>query len=118
MSPPFRPICSAIGMPSYKIENFLVTRMNSITSNKITVNGTFCFAKEILEQDSSLVMGSLDVDSLFTNIPPEKPSCIEEILAHGNKKYLLEIKESLWIKCDQPVFNKNISSMLHLSYTV
>ena len=29
----------------------------------------FCFAKEIVEQDSSLVTGSLDVDSLFTNIP-------------------------------------------------
>ena len=29
----------------------------------------FCFAKEIVEQDSPLVIGSLDVDSLFTNIP-------------------------------------------------
>ena len=37
------------------------------------------------------------------------------ILAHGNKKYLLEIKESLLIKRDQPVLNKNISSAtLHL----
>ena len=37
------------------------------------------------------------------------------ILAHMNKKYLLEIKESVLIKCDQPVLNKNISSaMLHL----
>ena len=29
------------------------------------------------------------------------------IFAHGNKKYLLEIKESLLIKCNQPVLNKN-----------
>ena len=37
------------------------------------------------------------------------------ILSHGNKKYLLEIKESLLIKRDQPVLNKNISSAtLHL----
>ena len=37
------------------------------------------------------------------------------ILLHRNKKYLLEIKESLLIKCDQPVLNKNISSAaLHL----
>ena len=35
--------------------------MNSITSNEFTVKDTFCFAKEI-------VMGSLDVDSLFRNI--------------------------------------------------
>ena len=32
------------------------------------------------------------------------------ILAHKNKKNLLEIKENLLIKCDQPVLNKNISS--------
>ena len=32
------------------------------------------------------------------------------ILAHGNKKYLLEIKESILINCDQSVLNKNISS--------
>ena len=66
--PLFRPILSAIGMPSYKIAKFLVLRMNSITSSEFTVKDTFCFAKEIVEQDSSPVMGSLDVDSLFTNI--------------------------------------------------
>ena len=43
--------------------------MNSINSNEFIVKDTFCFAKEIVEQNSSLVMGSLDVDSLFTNIP-------------------------------------------------
>ena len=34
------------------------------------------------------------------------------ILAHGNKKYLLEIKESILIKRDQPVLNKNIGKDL------
>ena len=33
--------------------------MNSITSNEFTVEDTFCFAKEIVDQDGSLVMGSL-----------------------------------------------------------
>ena len=56
-------------MPSNKIAEFLVPRMNSITSNEFTIKDTFCFAREIVEQDSSLAMGSLDVDSLFTNIP-------------------------------------------------
>ena len=32
------------------------------------------------------------------------------ILAHGNKKYLLEIKENLLIKRDQPVLKKPLSS--------
>ena len=56
--PPFRPIVSAIGMPPYKIAKFLVPRMNFITSNEFNVKDTFFFAKEIVEQDSSLVMGS------------------------------------------------------------
>ena len=32
------------------------------------------------------------------------------ILTHGHHKYILEIKESLLIKRDRPVLNKNISS--------
>ena len=32
------------------------------------------------------------------------------ILAYGHQKYILEIKESLLIKRDRPVLNKNISS--------
>ena len=42
--------------------------MNFTTSNEFTVKDTFCFAKEIVEQDSSLVMSDLYVDSLFTNV--------------------------------------------------
>ena len=41
------------------------------------------------------------------------------VLTHEIKKYLLQIKESLLIKSDQPVLNKNISSAtLHLFDTV
>ena len=41
------------------------------------------------------------------------------ILAHGNKKYLLKIKEGLLIKHDQTIVSKNISSAtLHLFDTV
>ena len=41
------------------------------------------------------------------------------IEAHENKKYLLEIKEILLIKRDQPTLNENISSiMLNLSDTI
>ena len=37
--------------------------------NKYTVKDSFQFSKEIVEQDSSLYMCSLDVESLFTNLP-------------------------------------------------
>ena len=41
------------------------------------------------------------------------------ILAYRNKEYLLEIKESLLIKHDEPVLNKNVSSAApHLLDTV
>ena len=41
------------------------------------------------------------------------------ILANGNKKYLLEIKERLLSKRDEPLPNKNISSAtLHLFDTI
>ena len=65
--------------------------------------------------------------SLLTwkKIKPSKESAISEhlsicnnipsfdefsILAHGNNRFVLEIKESLLIKRDKPVLNKNISS--------
>ena len=53
---PFRPILSAIGMPLYKFAKFLVPRMNSIKSNEFTIIETFCFVKEIVEQDRSPVI--------------------------------------------------------------
>ena len=61
--PPLRPIFSAIGMSSYKIAKYLVPRMNCITCNEFTVKYSVCFTK-----NRSLVMSSLDVNLLFTNI--------------------------------------------------
>ena len=70
--PPFRPILSTIGTPSYKIAKFLVPKLSSIRLNEFTVKYYFAFAEEIVHPDSKLYMGSLDVDSLFTNMPLEE----------------------------------------------
>ena len=51
-----------------KFQKFLVPRINSVTPNEFTVKDTFCFARGVIEQNHSLVMGNLNVDSLFTNI--------------------------------------------------
>ena len=40
-------------------------------TNEFTVIDIFHFAEEILDQQPDFFMGSLDVDSLFTNIPLE-----------------------------------------------
>ena len=43
-----------------------------LTTNEFTVKDSFHFAEEIVDQQHDLFMGSLDVDSLFTNIPLEE----------------------------------------------
>ena len=67
--PPFRPILSAINTHTYKLATFLVPILKSLTSNEYTVEDSFTFAEEIVEQDSEFLMGSVDIDSLFTNNP-------------------------------------------------
>ena len=47
-----------------------------MTFNEFTVKDSFAFAEEIVHQDSKLFMGTLDVDSLFTNIPLEETNNI------------------------------------------
>ena len=64
--PPFRPILLALQTLTYNLPKFLVPILNPLTKNEYTL------AKEIREQDHTLSMGSLDVDSLFTNIPFDK----------------------------------------------
>ena len=43
--------------------------LNTLTKNDYAVKDSFHFAEEICKQDPLLSMGSLDVNSLFTNIP-------------------------------------------------
>ena len=67
--PPFRPILSTIGTPSYKLAKFLVPKLSSITPNEFTEKDSIAFAEEIVHQASKLFMARLDVDSPFTKIP-------------------------------------------------
>ena len=61
MCPPFRPILSAIGTPTYKLAKYLVPKLASITANEFSVKDSFCFAEEIVNQNSNFIMGSLDL---------------------------------------------------------
>ena len=67
--PPFRPILSDNGTPTYKLAKFFVPLLAPLTSNEYTIKDSFSFAEELLSFDSNLVMASFDVESLFTNIP-------------------------------------------------
>ena len=61
-----------LNTPAYNLAKFVVSILKSLANNKYTVNNLFAFAEEIVEQDPALFMGSLDVDSLFTNMPLEE----------------------------------------------
>ena len=96
--PPFRPPLSALQTATYNLANYLVPILEPLTNNKNTVIDSFNFATEIVEQDSSNLMGSLDIDSLFTSIPLEETieSCNNNLFKNsdidqGFKKVNLEI---------------------------
>ena len=78
---PFRPILSALQTPTYNLAKFLFPILDLLTKNEYTVKDSFHFAEDICEQDPSLSMGSLDVDSLFTNIPLDETIdiCINQL---------------------------------------
>ena len=67
--PPFRPILSAIGMPTQKC---LLPSLTLLIENEYTVIGSFHFAEEICKQDPNFCICSLDKYSLFTNIPRDE----------------------------------------------
>ena len=67
--PLFRSILSAIGTPTNKLTKFLLKFLTPSTANEYTVIDSFHFAEEIYQEDPNVHMASLDVDSLFTNIP-------------------------------------------------
>ena len=63
---------SALNTPTYNLAKFLVPILKPLTTNEFTVKDSFHFAEEIVDQQHDLFMGSLDVDSLFTNKPLEE----------------------------------------------
>ena len=79
--PKFRPILSAINTPGYNLATFLIPMLEPLPHNEFTIKDSFSFAKEITRYDSSLYMASLDVESLFTNIPLNETinNCVSDL---------------------------------------
>ena len=71
MNFPYRPILAAYNLASYKISKYLVPILASLTSNQYTVLNSTEFARQISAIDNAdqYYMVSLDIQSLFTNIP-------------------------------------------------
>ena len=70
--PSLRPILSATGTPTYDLAKFLVPILKPLTENEYTVHDSFSFANDVRKLSSKNLMASLDVESLFTNIPLEE----------------------------------------------
>ena len=85
--PKFRPILSAINTPGYNLVKFLIPILEPLTHKEFTVKDSFSFAKEITKYDSSLLMASIDVQSLFTNIPLKETinNCVNDL--HNKNPY-------------------------------
>ena len=67
----FRPIVSNVGTASYKLARFLAHSLAHLTCNNIyTVKSSYDFVDKLkLISPSNYTMLSLDVNSLFTNVP-------------------------------------------------
>ena len=85
--PPFRSIMLAIKTPTYKLAKFLVPLLEPITTNMYTIKNSFESSKEIADQDPGFFMASLDVESLFANIPLEETFsvCCDSLFSNNAK---------------------------------
>ena len=77
--PPFTPILSGLQTPTYKLAKYSAPILEPLTNNKHTVKDSFNFATDIVEQDISNFMGSLDIDSIFTNILLEETIVFKKV---------------------------------------
>ena len=84
--PKFRPILSTIGTPTYKLAKFLVRILSPLTSNEFSVHGLFSFAAKVSSFCPDHFMASLDIESLFTNIPLNEviDICIDDLFCDTN----------------------------------
>ena len=64
----FRPILSALWTLKYGFSKLLVPILEPLNTNKYAVKDLFIIGIKIVDQVSSDLMGSIDIDSLFTNI--------------------------------------------------
>ena len=63
------------------LPKYLNPILSPVTANEFTVKNSFDFAEEVVNYDHKLHMASLDVESLFTNIPLEETikKCVNDL---------------------------------------
>ena len=86
MTAPDCPILSATGTPTYKFAVCIVTILSPLTVDEILVHDSLSFADEVSRFCPDHIMTSLDVESLFTNIPLNEviDICIDDLFCDTN----------------------------------
>ena len=124
--PKLCPILSAINTATYSWAKFFVPLLKCFTMNEYTLKDSFEFAKDIINQNSNCFMASLDVDSLFTNVPLDEiiKICIDELFKSEmtvpglNKKEMFEM-HSLTLRESIILFdNKYYSQLTELPWVL
>ena len=108
-TPKFRPILSAINTPTYLLAKYLNTILSLLTTNEFTVENSFGFTEEVVNYDHYLYMASLDVESLFTNIPLEETikNCVNHLFSnnfHSSKLIRKDLYELLKLATTESSF--------------
>ena len=120
--PKFRPILSTIGTSTHKLAKFLVPILSPLTSNESSVHDSFSFGDDRFNFCPDHFMGSLDVESLFTNIPLNEviDICIDDLfcdtstihnLDHNDMRELLTLAAYEWFFIFDQVIYRQIDGV-------
>ena len=96
--PSFRSILSAINTPTYNLAKFLVPILSPLTVNEFTVHYSLLSGQEVHNFDVNYIMVSVDIKSLFSNIPLHETidNCINDLLSNDTvHKFIKEDLKSL-----------------------
>ena len=79
--PPFCPILSAIGTPTYKLAKLFVPLLEPLIYNQYTIKDSFSFCEKLKHFNTNLIMASFDVELLFTKIPLQEliDLCVQKL---------------------------------------
>ena len=86
---PMRPVVSSISTPFYKLAKFLIPAIEGFAKNEFTLNNSFEFFDEIRSMDlKDKFIVSMDIESLYTNIPvKETINIITDLLYENDNSF-------------------------------
>ena len=104
-------------MPTYNRSTFLVPILNLLTKNECTLKDSFQFAEKISEKNPTFTMGSLDVDSLFTNITLDETfyTCVNHLFKNIDTVECFtksELKQVLYLAKNESYFIFQINKFM------